>query len=187
MPRHAGTDTKLEILGAATRLFSDYGYRGTSLADIAHEVGRSKASVLYHFASKEALLAQLIAPAAADLQALLARVSALPVERARRAAIEGFVDLAVIYREAVTVLQAEEPLLVQDPRFHAIGVLYERLIGVLQGEDHHPQARVAAIMVVVGAAAACTGRADLPPERLRPAMVTVALRALGLPADSPPG
>jgi len=187
MVRRTGSDTKLEILSAATRLFSDYGYRGTSLADIAHEVGYSKASVLYHFASKEALLAQMIAPAAADLQALLARVSVLPLAQARRAAMEGFVDLAVTYREAVNVLQSEEPLLVRDPQFHTIGVLYERFIGVLQGEDHTAQARVAAIMVVVGTAAACTGRADLPPEQLRPAMVAVALRALGLPADSPPG
>jgi hypothetical protein len=76
---------------------------------------------------------------------------------------------------------------VQDPHFHAIGVLYERLARVLEGEDPNAQARVAAIMVVVGTAAACTERADLPPEQLQPALVAVALRALGLPADSPPG
>jgi len=188
MVRRTGADTRQEILNAATRLFSDYGYRGTSLADIAHEIGYSKASVLYHFASKEALLAELIAPAAADLQALLERVSALPLGQARRSAIEGYADLTVTYREAVAVLQTEEPLLLQDPHFRAIGVLYERLVRVLQGEDHHnAQARVAAIMVVVGTAAVCTERSDLPPEQLRPALVAVALRALGLPADAPPG
>ena len=185
--RRTGADTRQEILNAATRLFSDYGYRGTSLADIAHEIGYSKASVLYHFASKEALLAELIAPAAADLQALLARVSALPSEQARRSAIEGYTDLTVTYKEAVAVLQTEEPLLLQDPHFHAIGVLYERLVQVLQGEDPNAEARVAAIMVVVGTAAACTERSDLPPEQLKPALVAVALRALDLPADSPPG
>jgi len=185
--RRTGADTRQEILNAATRLFSDYGYRGTSLADIAHEIGYSKASVLYHFASKEALLAELIAPAAADLQALLARASALPPEQARRSAIEDYADLTVTYKEAVAVLQTEEPLLLQDPHFHAIGVLYERLVRVLQGEDPNAEARVAAIMVVVGTAAACTERSDLPPEQLRPALVAVALRALGLPADSPPG
>jgi AcrR family transcriptional regulator len=172
------------VLNAATRLFGDFdGYRGTSLADIAHEIGYSKASVLYHFASKEALLAELIAPAAADLRALLARVSALPLAQARRSAIEGYVDLTVTHKETVAVLQTEEPLLAQDRHFQ----LYERLVGVLQGEDHNAQARVAAIMVVVGIAAACTERSDLTPEQLKPALVTVALRALGLPADSPPG
>jgi AcrR family transcriptional regulator len=187
MVRRTSADTRQEILNAATRLFKDYGYRGTSLADIAREIGYSKASVLYHFASKEALLAELIAPAAEDLHSLLERVGALPPAQARRSAIEGYADLTVTYKEAVAVLQTEEPLLLQDPHFQAIGVLYERLVRVLQGEDHSTQARVAAIMVVVGTAAACTERSDLPPEQLQPALVAVALRALGLPADSPPG
>jgi AcrR family transcriptional regulator len=39
MVRHTGADTKQEILDAASRLFSDYGYQGTSLADIAQEIG----------------------------------------------------------------------------------------------------------------------------------------------------
>ena len=162
MLRRTGADTKREILTAATRLFSDRGFRGTSLADIAHEIGYSKASVLYHFASKEALLADMIAPAAADLQELLARVSALPPERARRAAIEGYADLTVTYRDAVGILMTGEPLVLSDPHF-------------------------AAILVVVGTAAACTERADLAPDQLQPALVAVALRALGLPASSPPG
>ena len=82
-----------------------------------------------------------------------------------------------------TLYTAEEPLLLQDPHLR----LYERLVGVLQGEAHSAQTRVAAVMAVVGLAAASTERSDLPPERLRPALVAVALRALGLPADSPPG
>jgi len=187
MVRHTGADTKQEILNAASRLFSDYGYQGTSLADIAHEIGYSKASVLYHFTSKETLLAELIAPAAAAFQALLARVSGLPPAQARRSAVEGYADLTVTHKEAVAILQNEEPLLLQDPQFQAIGVLYEQLLRVLQGEDHDAGARVAAIMVVVGTAAACTERSELPAEQLKRALVAVALRALGLPADSPPG
>ena len=187
MVRHTGADTKQEILTAASRLFSDYGYQGTSLADIAREIGYSKASVLYHFASKEALLAELIAPAAAEFQALLAAMGRLPPAQAQRLAVEGYADLTVTHKEAVAILQSEEPLLLQDPQFQAIGVLYEQLLRVLQGEDHGGQARVAAIMVVVGTAAACTERPDLPPEQLKQALVAVALRALGLPADSSPG
>jgi len=183
MVRRTGADTRQEILDAATRLFGDFGYRGTSLADIAHEIGFSKASVLYHFASKEALLAELIAPVAADLQALLARLSGLPLAQARRSAIEGYADLTVTHKETVAVLQSEERLLRQDPHFR----LYERLLVVLQGEDHNAQTRVAAIMVVAGVTAASTERTDLPPDQLRPALVAAGLRALGLPVDSSPG
>jgi AcrR family transcriptional regulator len=187
MVRRRGIDTRQEILDAATRLFSDYGYRGTSLADIAHEIGYSKASVLYHFASKEALLTELISPAATGLQALLVRVSGLPSAQARPAAVEGFADLAVTYRDVVAVAQAEASCLLQDPDFQSTVELYERLVRVLEGECPSPEDRVAAIMAVNGTAAACTERANLPPEQLRPALVAVALRMLGLPADSPPG
>ena len=54
------------ILDAATRLMADRGYDGTSLQSIADAVGIRKPSVLYHFATKEALRA-------AALDRLLAR------------------------------------------------------------------------------------------------------------------
>lgn len=185
MVRRTGADTRQEILEAATRLFIAYGYRGTSLSDIANAIDYSKASVLYHFASKEALLSELVSPAARDLESLLGRLTGLPPESARRVFVEGFVDLAVKYRESVAILETEAPFLLQDPRFRTIGVLYERMLHVLEGEHPDAQSRVAALVVLAGSAAACVERADLPPDELRQALVTVALHALGLPEQSP--
>jgi TetR/AcrR family transcriptional regulator len=48
-------DVRAQILGAATRLFAAQGFGATSLSAIADAVGIRKASLLYHFPSKEAL------------------------------------------------------------------------------------------------------------------------------------
>jgi TetR/AcrR family transcriptional regulator len=48
-------DVRAQIIDAATRLFAAHGVGATSLSEIADEVGIRKASLLYHFASKDEL------------------------------------------------------------------------------------------------------------------------------------
>jgi AcrR family transcriptional regulator len=45
-----------ELTRTAARLFADRGYHGTSLADLAEELGIQKASLYHHIESKEDLL-----------------------------------------------------------------------------------------------------------------------------------
>lgn len=49
-----------EILGAATRLFAERGYEGTSMGDLAEVVGLRKASLFHHFASKDVLYSTVL-------------------------------------------------------------------------------------------------------------------------------
>ena len=49
-----------EILGAATRLFAERGYEGTSMGDLADVVGLRKASLFHHFASKDVLYSTVL-------------------------------------------------------------------------------------------------------------------------------
>ncbi|MEV0637164.1 helix-turn-helix domain-containing protein [Streptomyces sp. NPDC050619] len=55
-----GVRTRARILEIAQELFAKRGYAGTSIADIARELGTSKAALYYHFSSKEQILGALI-------------------------------------------------------------------------------------------------------------------------------
>jgi AcrR family transcriptional regulator len=55
-----GRRRRVQIVEAATELFSNAGYRGTGLAGIAAQVGVTQAGLLHHFGNKEALLEAVV-------------------------------------------------------------------------------------------------------------------------------
>ncbi|MBI1196945.1 MAG: TetR family transcriptional regulator [Phenylobacterium sp.] len=56
MRQRRGRKRRAEILRAGRNLFAQYGFRGTSLAMLAQEVGMTDAGLLYHFPTKNDLL-----------------------------------------------------------------------------------------------------------------------------------
>lgn len=68
------TGTASQILDAAERLVQDRGFNGFSYADVARELGLTKAALHYHFASKADLGDALIDRYAARFLEALARV-----------------------------------------------------------------------------------------------------------------
>src|SRR5262249_26834092 len=80
---------KEEILEVATSLFAERGYDGTSMNDVAERVGMRKASLFYHFATKDALyeavLDRLIESLGSALSAIYAGEGTF-AERVERAA-----------------------------------------------------------------------------------------------------
>jgi AcrR family transcriptional regulator len=58
-PPDAKSDTRQRILSVALDLFTEQGYDGTSLREIAEQLGVTKAAIYYHFESKEDILMAL--------------------------------------------------------------------------------------------------------------------------------
>ena len=70
--------TKDRITEAALQLFSEKGYLGASMSDIAKRVGISKAALYKHFASKQEILDRIVA-----------RMDELDSERSQRFSMPG--------------------------------------------------------------------------------------------------
>ena len=94
-----GRDTKDRILAAATQLFDERGFDGTSIADLLERAGVNSGSLYHFFPSKEALAAAVVERCAdrvrEDLLDVVELASPDPVERVlalidlRRTAIGG--------------------------------------------------------------------------------------------------
>jgi AcrR family transcriptional regulator len=70
--------TKAQIRAAAIELFAATGYDKTSLREIADRVGITKASLYYHFPSKQALLEAVLEPLVDDWRRTVDGAVALP-------------------------------------------------------------------------------------------------------------
>jgi TetR/AcrR family transcriptional regulator len=88
-----------ELQSVALEQFATNGFSGTSLQHIADVAGYSKSSVLYHFASKEALLDAVLAPAIDELERILdVWLGDESAAAARARFLESFVDFLLRYR-----------------------------------------------------------------------------------------
>ena len=101
--------TRGRIRREAAALFREKGFNGTSMAELAAQVGVTKSSLYHHFPSKQALLSEIIELTVNRVTPLLADVaeSDLPVtERLGRAVVLHTVE-AIRDRDAVACFLEE--------------------------------------------------------------------------------
>jgi AcrR family transcriptional regulator len=95
MARTAGStafDTRDRILDAARDLFTEQGYEGTSIREVADRVGISRTALSGHFAAKQEMLDALVAPLLDGIDAIAATAARqCPVDR--EGALRAFVTL----------------------------------------------------------------------------------------------
>ena len=178
MARQTRNEIREDILRTASGLFASKGFLGTSLQDIAGSVGYSKAALLYHFDSKMAILAELIRPGLDALAALCEHLASMDGVAAQRAAVDGFVDVAVRYRRECAVIFGNLSALFEDPQLAELQETAEELRCALSGGSDELPSSLAALFVLTGVAAACTEAVDVPDDELRTALIHVTSRLL---------
>ena len=60
MPRNPSPEIRSHLLGSASKMFSRYGYRKTTVEDIAKEAGVGKGTVYLHFENKEEIFLEVV-------------------------------------------------------------------------------------------------------------------------------
>src|SRR5437879_5527040 len=83
-PASTRPDTRARILDAALDVFSEHGFEGSSLQQIADRLDLTKAALYYYFRSKDELLEALVEPAITGIDEILDACSAEPDTPARR-------------------------------------------------------------------------------------------------------
>ncbi|RNE59322.1 TetR/AcrR family transcriptional regulator [Cryobacterium tepidiphilum] len=192
--RHnAGDDLRL----IALQQFSSVGFAGASLQQIADAAGYSKSSVLYHFASKEALLEEALTPAIARLREMVDQLAADPDRvRARARFIDDFIDFLLQFRLEVHTFINQGQSLRHVPVVDRAQGLIVRLADVLCDETASIEDRLRFGIALGGAAytlvAGLTFFNDeiAPAADVRPALravVTELLAPVSVAGSSAPG
>lgn len=161
--------TRLAIRGEATRLFTENGYEATSLQDIADAVGCSKATVLYHFDGKPAIIREVLAEPILELTELMSVIASKPRKQAQAAAIGGLVDLAVHYRGLVSVLHDIAPKPEDFAELAELNELAEPILRTIAVDDS-PLELAVATFALNGLFGICRELDHLSDEELRTAL-----------------
>ena len=172
--------------------FATAGYAATSLQRIADLAGTSKASVLYHYASKEQLLADAMEPALVDLTALVRGLGDVAADREQRLAfLERFVDALLAHREVVHLIINQSATQQDVPAFARAQELMRELAAAFELAAGSTVEKLRYGIALAGAAYTLAasdllGLEGPPDDEVRPALITV-MRELLAPTPNPEG
>ncbi|MGC5321154.1 TetR family transcriptional regulator [Micromonospora arida] len=177
-------DTRTRILRAALDLFAEHGYQRTSLRQIGERLRLTKTAILYHFPAKENLLAALVEPLVADLEALLDSARGQPTELARWTVLEGWVDIMLAHRRPLGMLFHDIALIGRGDTYHRLMEVAMRANDLIAGPDAGRLERVRAVQAVAACSDPIVFFTDVSDEVLRADMLDGVRRLLApLPAD----
>lgn len=179
----AARTTRAAILAAAQRLFTEQGFDGTSLRQIADAVGTTKAAVYYHFPAKEHLLLELTRPWLDAVSALVTEIRSKEREGCDvEATLAAYLDLFVEHLPLLHML-AGDPATQNHPD---IGRRARALVDSIQQRVAGPDASDARLVRAACALGVIHAVATLSVELVesnRDAILEAAVGALSAPGE----
>jgi AcrR family transcriptional regulator len=176
----ARSGTRDQILAIARRLFVQHGYAGTSIVDLARELGTTTAALYYHFPSKADILAELLGGPLEAFSNVAARAADLPPEEL----LAELVDLTIEWGDLLRLVTGEPSAraALGDDAPRRSDQLIAPIVAALAGPRPTRASRIrawAAFAVVRDGALAALSDADPPATPAdRDEILTAAVRAL---------
>ncbi|BCJ37974.1 TetR family transcriptional regulator [Actinocatenispora thailandica] len=173
--------TRQRILDIALELFTERGFAGTSVADLAGRLGTSKAALYHHFRSKNEILAALLEAPTRRFDELVAQASELTDEQLLGRVVDLTAELFAVagVLDGDPSVQAAQRAQLLDRSRDINQALTAALVAPPGDADARLRAHAAYAAAKHGtlAAVADLGTTELPATS-RTALVTAALRAL---------
>lgn len=131
--------TRARILDVSLALFIADSFRGTSVRDIAEDVGVTQPTLYYHFGSKDGILAALIEPLVEAGEELLDGLAALDVDpkTLTQHALEGYYDLIVDNLGVFQFVESDRSVRSHPVAGHRLADQAARFLHVLAGSPDH--------------------------------------------------
>ncbi|MDN5797909.1 MAG: TetR/AcrR family transcriptional regulator [Intrasporangium sp.] len=184
--------TREQILEVALRRFTEQGYNGTSLREIAEELGVTKAALYYHFRTKEQILQSLLSTLQEQLRALADWADRQePGEATREELLGRTVDLALGPASRVMAMAQQNQNVLRElaPEHEQDGPpieLFQRIIAPLlppgAGYEEAVRARTAVFSIVAGTLLSRDLQGDVDPDERRAVALRIAHDVLRSPA-----
>ncbi|WP_441285888.1 TetR/AcrR family transcriptional regulator [Sorangium sp. KYC3313] len=177
MPRARPSDTKARIQAVARELFARQGVQRTSLREIADHLGITKPALYYHFDSRESLVASIVEPLLAEMDAFVAEREGGP-QPDSRVLLADYFDLLHRHRDTLTMVVRDLATLAYLDLGMRMIEWRRRLMRLLIGPRPSLAARARAVVAIGGLSDCVIEFTDVPMEKVKSVAVEAALAAL---------
>jgi AcrR family transcriptional regulator len=168
-----------QILHSALERFALDGFSATSVQTIADDAGVSKATVLYHFATKEDLLQHAITPALDEFQKLLEANNdgeSLADPSGRKAFVDAFVPFLITNRLGIHIIVTHAHLAHSHPALIRAMTLMSRIADIVERSSTSPIDALRFGVALSGATYSLVSETLLGMDKLAPAELEQGLK-----------